>query len=85
MHACSVYFRYANDRGTFGQSPGTALLPFDERAAERAAAIRQHLDGAGTPIGMADYLIAGICLANSAMLLTRNRKHFERVTGLVLG
>jgi predicted nucleic acid-binding protein len=34
---------------------------------------------------MADYMIAGICLAHSAVLLTRNRKHFERVAGLTLG
>jgi predicted nucleic acid-binding protein len=32
-----------------------------------------------------DYLIAGVCLAHTAILLTRNRKHFERVPGLVLG
>jgi predicted nucleic acid-binding protein len=34
---------------------------------------------------MADYLIAGVCLAHSAILLTRNRKEFGRVPGLVLG
>jgi len=38
----------------------------------------------GTPIGMADYLIAGICLARGARLLVRNRSHFERVPGLEL-
>jgi predicted nucleic acid-binding protein len=31
---------------------------------------------------MADYLIAGVCLSRSAILLTRNRAHFERVRGL---
>lgn len=64
---------------------GIAILPFDDAAAERAASTRRHLETAGSPIGMADYLIAGVCLANSAILLTRNRKHFERVPGLVLG
>ena len=34
---------------------------------------------------MADYLIAGICLDRNAILLTRNRDHFERVQGLSLG
>jgi hypothetical protein len=38
----------------------------------------------GTPIGMADYLIVGICLARSASLLTQTRAHFARVEGLVL-
>jgi predicted nucleic acid-binding protein len=33
---------------------------------------------------MADYTIAGTCLAHSAILLTRNREHFERVPGLTL-
>lgn len=61
------------------------ILPFDEGAAERAAQARRELESAGTPIGMADYMIAGTCLAHSAILLTRNRKHFERVHGLSLG
>ena len=60
------------------------LLPFDEAAATAAASIRLELEAAGTPIGTADYLIAGICLARSATLLTRNRKHFLRVPGLLI-
>lgn len=62
-----------------------SILPFDERAAARAASVRQALESAGNPIGMADYLIAGVCLAHSAVLLTRNRRHFEQVPGLALG
>jgi tRNA(fMet)-specific endonuclease VapC len=61
------------------------ILPFDQSAARAAAAVRRALEAGGTPIGMADYLIAGICLSRSAALLTRNRAHFERVPGLVLG
>lgn len=59
-----------------------AILPVDEAAAVRAAEVRRALERSGEPIGMADYLIAGICLSRSAQLLTRNRKHFERVAGL---
>jgi predicted nucleic acid-binding protein len=33
---------------------------------------------------MADSLIAGIALSRSAILLTRNRRHFERVPDLAL-
>lgn len=33
---------------------------------------------------MADYLIAGICLSRSAVLLTRNVRHFSRMAGLRL-
>lgn len=58
------------------------ILAADEESALRAAEVRRLLDAAGTPIGMADYLIAGICLSHSAVLLTRNRRHFERVPGL---
>jgi tRNA(fMet)-specific endonuclease VapC len=61
------------------------ILPLDRDAATRAAEVRRQLEAAGTPIGMADYLIAGICLARSALLLTRNRAHFDRVAGLTLG
>lgn len=61
------------------------ILPLDQQAAEKAAAIRRDLESAGTPISMADYLIAGICVSRSATLLTRNRAHFERVPGLTLG
>ena len=61
------------------------ILPFDQRSAERAAAVRRELEATGAGIGMADYMIAGICLVQSAILLTRNRRHFDRVPGLVLG
>ena len=59
-------------------------LPVDADAARAAAAVRRELDALGTPIGMADYLTAGVCLTRSATLLTRNRTHFERVRGLKL-
>ncbi|MCP4659344.1 MAG: type II toxin-antitoxin system VapC family toxin [bacterium] len=59
-----------------------SILPCDESAGALAAEIRRHLEAAGTKIGMADYLIAGICITRSALLLTRNRRHFERVPGL---
>jgi len=60
------------------------LLPFDQRAGRLAAEVRRALETEGRTIGMADYLIAGTCLAHAASLLTRNRSHFERVPGLRL-
>ena len=33
---------------------------------------------------LADCLIAGICIARSAALLTRNVSHFARIPGLAL-
>lgn len=60
------------------------LLPLDIDAARRAAEVRQQLERSGAGIGMGDSLIAGITLAHSAQLLTRNKRHFQRVPGLAL-
>ncbi len=59
-------------------------LPLDRPAADRAAAVRRDLERQGAGIGMAESLIAGIALQRQAILLTRNRGHFERVEGLAL-
>jgi len=59
-------------------------LPLELESTDRAAAVRRTLEGRGAAIGMADSLIAGIVLTHDAILLTRNRKHFERVEGLKL-
>ncbi|MEX2262339.1 MAG: type II toxin-antitoxin system VapC family toxin [Bryobacteraceae bacterium] len=60
------------------------VLSLDRDAATRAAEIRRGLDQAGIGIGMADSLIAGIVLSLGARLLTRNRRHFERIVNLPL-
>lgn len=60
------------------------ILPLDEEGARRGAEVRRALLAGGNDIGMADCLIAGICLTNGALLLTNNRRHFERVDGLLL-
>ena len=58
------------------------ILPLDPEAAQAAAEVRRELEAQGQGIGMADYLIAGICVARGAAILTGNRRHFERVAGL---
>jgi predicted nucleic acid-binding protein len=60
------------------------VLPLDEAAADQAASIRRRLDQSGYSIPMADCLIAGIVLYHGGELLTRNRRHFERIPGLSL-
>ena len=60
------------------------ILPFDQESALRSAETRLDLENRGETIGMGDYLIAGICLSRSLPLLTNNRQHFSRVTGLEL-
>ena len=59
-------------------------LPLDQGAADEAAEVRRTLELAGTPIGMGDSLIAGIVRFHDGLLVTRNRRHFERVKGLKL-
>jgi tRNA(fMet)-specific endonuclease VapC len=59
-------------------------LALDQHSADMASEVRRTLDGSGSTIGMADSLIAGIVLCNGGILLTRNRRHFERVQGITL-
>ncbi len=60
------------------------ILPLDAEDARCAASLRCDLDRRGRSIGMADSLIAGVCVRHRAILITRNRAHFERVPGLTL-
>jgi tRNA(fMet)-specific endonuclease VapC len=59
-------------------------LALDDAATDAASEIRRTLERSGEPIGMADSLIAGIVTSNGGTLLTRNRRHFERVPGIRL-
>ena len=58
------------------------VLPFDQPAAERYAALRTELERRGMPLDEADLRIAAITLVAGATLVTGNIRHFERVTGL---
>lgn len=60
------------------------LLPLDTRALDISADVYQDLRRQGALLEDADILIAGIALANDAVLVTRNLKHFERIDGLRL-
>ena len=60
------------------------LLPLDPTSARRAGELRANLLRQGVDIGPTDCLVAGICLCKNATLLTRSRKHFARVPGLLL-
>ncbi len=57
-------------------------LDLGTEAADAGAEIKRNLDSQGQSIGMADCLISGIVLTRGALLLTRNRRHFERVPDL---
>ena len=55
------------------------LLSTDRVSMKKAAELIAGLDKKGTSIDIADLFIASICLTSSASLLTRNKKHFERM------
>jgi tRNA(fMet)-specific endonuclease VapC len=59
-----------------------SILPFDDRAASRAARLRYELEQSGVAMGPMDALIAGTALAHGAKLITHNTREFERVPGL---
>jgi predicted nucleic acid-binding protein len=61
------------------------ILPLDTPGAREAASLRYDLRKQGRTMCMADALIAGICIAKQATLLTRNNRHFVDIPGLSLG
>lgn len=86
----SVFELYAGVTGkkrliqveTFVKSVLTFPLSLIEAAI--AAKIFTELKGKGKLMGNQDILIAGICVANSLPLLTRNRTHFAAIKELKL-
>src|SRR5262249_6175 len=59
-------------------------IEFDENDAMEAGRVRRELEGAGTPIGPYDILIAGHARARGLVLATNNVREFSRVPGLVV-
>ena len=60
------------------------VLPFDNMAAYHFGQIRSALYREGRPIGPYDMMIAGQARAAGLILVTNNRKEFERVPGIML-
>lgn len=59
-------------------------LPYSAEDARASASLRVALERKGKPIGAYDVLIAGTALARGLVLVTANRREFERVSGLRL-
>lgn len=59
-----------------------SIIPLDASASNVAGEIFRNLEAKGETIGMADSLIAGICLHRNSMLITRNKKYFKRMPSL---
>lgn len=61
-----------------------AVLDYDIRAAAHYGSIRADLERKGTPIGVNDLHIAGHARSAGLILVTNNRKEFDRVSGLIV-
>lgn len=55
------------------------ILPWDTDAADWYAEIRHQLVSTGQPIGEMDMMIAAHALSAGAVLVTNNRRHYERI------
>jgi len=59
------------------------IVDFDYEDARIAGTLRAGLESAGTPIGAYDYLIAGMALRHTLILVTANVREFARIPGLI--
>jgi tRNA(fMet)-specific endonuclease VapC len=62
----------------------TEIVEFDDADASEAGEIRAFLESKGMPIGPYDLLIAAQARRRGAVLVTLNRRQFERVPGLMV-
>jgi tRNA(fMet)-specific endonuclease VapC len=60
------------------------VIEFDEADAREAADVRADLERRGVPIGPYDVLIAAQARRRGAVLVTGNRREFDRVPGLTV-
>jgi len=60
------------------------LLTISPRSAEAAGRICAELEEKGQPIGSRDALVAAVSLTKGYAVITRNAKHFRRISGLTV-
>lgn len=58
------------------------VYPLDEKAARESGEIEADLIKKGEIIDLEDIMIAGVAKVHNETVLTRNVKHFERISGL---
>ena len=61
---------------------GMVTFPLDPQSAQKAGQIFCRLYKEGKPIDAIDCMIASIAMLNGEKLLTRNTKHFARISGI---
>lgn len=80
IDAQKLVLAYKRLATTFELFDGLDILDYDAEADNRFREFRR----AGVRIGTQDLRIASITLSNSGTLVTRNRRDFEQVKGLLL-
>ena len=60
------------------------ILGFDDLAARTFGRLRAHLRRIGRPVGDMDLLIASTAIRHQHSLVTRDRKHFAAIPGLMV-
>ncbi|MDH5603712.1 MAG: type II toxin-antitoxin system VapC family toxin [Cyclobacteriaceae bacterium] len=60
------------------------VLPFNKQVAEKAGSIYQELRRSNKMIEFRDIFIAATALIHGLPVLSRNKKHFKRIKGLML-
>ncbi len=63
---------------------GIRIVAFGEYEAYRCGELLAELSQAGTPIGVEDSQIGATALVHGLVVVTFNRKHFERIPGLAV-
>jgi tRNA(fMet)-specific endonuclease VapC len=58
------------------------VVPFDIECAKAFGTIKSRLRSISRPTGEMDALIAATAIANNAILVTMNKKHFENIEDL---
>lgn len=59
-----------------------AILPLDRESSFKAGEIEAKLIMGGDSIEKIDIMIAAIAIQNNEAIITRNKKHFEKIQGL---
>ena len=58
------------------------MIPFDLECAKSFGTIKSNLRSIGKPTGEVDALITAAAMAHKAVLVTANKKHYEKIDGL---